>query len=62
MEEISRSLPMTGLDRPQWDMDTLLALGFSSVTADMDAGRAVWSEEEAVNYASTPGFMIRAVK
>jgi SAM-dependent methyltransferase len=62
MEEISRRLPMTGLQRPQWDVDTLLALGFASVTAELDAGRAVWSEEEAVNYASTPGFLIRAVK
>lgn len=62
MEEISRRLPMTGLRRPQWDVDTLLQLGFRSVTADTDAGRAVWNEEEAVNYASTPGFLIRAVK
>ncbi len=62
MEDISRRLPMTMSDRPQWDVNTLLALGFSSVTADPDAGRAVWNEEEAVNYASTPGFMIRAVK
>ncbi len=62
MEDISRRLPMTMSERPQWDVDTLLALGFSSVAADPEAGRAVWNEEEAVNYASTPGFMIRAVK
>jgi SAM-dependent methyltransferase len=62
MEDISRRLPMTVSDRPQWDVDTLLALGFSSAAADPEAGRAVWNEEEAVNYASTPGFMIRAVK
>jgi ubiquinone/menaquinone biosynthesis C-methylase UbiE len=62
MELISRSLPMTGRDRPRWDVDTLRALGFASVAAEPDAGEKVWNEEEAVNYASTPGFLIRAVK
>ena len=62
MEEISRSLPMTGRDRPQWDVDTLRSLGFASVTAELDAGEKLWNEEERINYASTPGFMIRAVK
>jgi hypothetical protein len=62
MEEISRNLPMTGRDRPQWDVDTLRSLGFASVTAELDAGEKLWNEEERINYASTPGFMIRAVK
>ncbi len=62
MEEISRLLPMTGLDRPRWDVDALLALGFTSVTVDTDAWKQLWSEEERINYASTPGFLIRAVK
>ena len=62
MEEISRTLPMTGRDRPQWDVDTLRRLGFSRAEAEPDAGEVLWNEEERVNYASTPGFMIRAVK
>lgn len=62
MEEISRSLPLTGLDRPQWDVDTLLGLGFASAEAETDAGEFLWNEEERINYASTPGFLIRAVK
>ena len=62
MEEISRSLPMTARDRPQWDVDTLLALGFSRASAELDAGEKLWNEEERINYASTPGFLIRAVK
>ena len=62
MEDISRSLPMTGRDRPQWDVDTLLKLGFSRAEAEPDAGEKLWNEEERINYASTPGFMIRAVK
>ena len=62
MEEISRRLPMTGLDRPKWDIGTLLALGFRSAEAETDAWERLWSEEERINYASTPGFLIRAVK
>lgn len=62
MEQISRSLPMTGRDRPKWDVDALLSLGFTAVTVDTEAGEKLWNEEERINYASTPGFMIRAVK
>ncbi|MBR6114183.1 MAG: class I SAM-dependent methyltransferase [Oscillospiraceae bacterium] len=62
MEDISRSLPMTPRRRPQWDMVALLDLGFSVVSADTTVGDRVWNREEKINYASTPGFLIRAVK
>ena len=62
MENLSQSLPMTRLDRPRWDLDTLTALGCASVSADTEIFREVWSREEQINYASTPGFLIRAVK
>ena len=62
MEELSRSLPMTLLDRPRWDLETLSALGCTSVSAETEIFREVWSREEQINYASTPGFLIRAVK
>ncbi len=62
MENISRSLPMTGRSRPQWDLEVLSGLGFRSASADTEASKKLWSEEEKVNYASTPGFLIRAVK
>ncbi len=62
MEEISRKLPMTGRRRPQWDVEALRGLGCSFVTADERIGERVWSREEKLNYASTPGFLIHAVK
>ena len=62
MEDISRNLPMTPRRRPQWDTVALLDLGFSLVSADTTVGERVWSREEKINYASTPGFLIRAVK
>ena len=62
MEDISRSLPMTPRHRPQWDLAALLDLGFSFVSADVAVCDAVWNREEKINYASTPGFLIHAVK
>ena len=62
MERISLNLPMGQFARPQWDIDILTSLGFSEVSADIEIGQRVWSREEQLNYASTPGFMIKAVK
>ena len=62
MENISRTLPMGKLPRPYWDAVTLLNLGFKNVSADTSVSRRLWSREEMLNYASTPCFLIRAVK
>ncbi len=62
MEDICRKLPMTSRRRPQWDLVTLLDLGFASAFADESVGDRVWNPEEKINYASTPGFLIQAVK
>ena len=62
MEEISRRLPMTRRNRPAWDVETLRALGCASVTADTGVSERVWNREEQLNYASTPGFLIHAIK
>ena len=53
---------MTGRRRPDWDLDALRALGCASVTADTGITDRVWNPEEKLNYASTPGFLIHAVK
>ena len=62
MENISRTLSMGKLPRPHWDAVTLLNLGFKNVSADTSVSRRLWSREEMLNYASTPCFLIRAVK
>ena len=62
MEDISRTLPLTPRRRPQWDLVTMLDLGYSEVSADVRIHEKVWNREEKINYASTPGFLIRAVK
>lgn len=62
MEKISTELPMGRTLRPQWDMLTLLDLGFSKVSADNSVCELLWSDEEKINNASTPGFLICAEK
>ena len=62
MEEIARNLPLSRTMRPQWDAAVLLNIGFKKVMIEQDMGDRVWDDEEQVNYASTPMFMIAATK
>ena len=61
MEEIARRVPLSPVRRPAWDLERLRALGLSC-GADEQIWRRVWSDEEKVNFASTPLFLIRARK
>ncbi|MCR5012540.1 MAG: methyltransferase domain-containing protein [Lachnospiraceae bacterium] len=62
MDEIADRLPLTGTDRPYWDVSLLGRLSIEDITINLDAGNRVYSEKELVNYASTPLFMLKAVK
>ncbi len=61
MESIARRVPLSGTSRPAWDLEKLSALGLRA-EADEAVWRQVWSEEEKVNFSSTPMFMVRAEK
>ncbi len=61
MEDIARRVPLSRLRRPEWDRKTLTDLGFR-VETEEEIWRRVWSEEEKVNYASTPLFLVRGVR
>ena len=61
MEDIARRVPLSSIRRPAWDLQQLRALGMEA-EADEEVWKRVWSEEEKLNFASTPLFMIRAVK
>ena len=61
-EEIAAELPLTSVVRPAWDLDTLAELGAAHVRADEDAWRHLWTEGEKAFYASSPLFMVEAVK
>ena len=62
MEEIARQIPLSPVKRPEWDIRTLKKIGARSIRTDCRIWSRVWSEVEKINYASTPMFMVRAVK
>lgn len=61
MEAIAKKAPLSQTLRPAWDIHTLTKLG-AKVTADTEIWRKVWTRDEWINNASTPMFLIRAVK
>ncbi len=61
-EQIALRLPLTYELRPSWDAAVLTDLGYSSVLTDESVWRRVWSRGEQLFYASSPLFMIEAVK
>lgn len=61
-ERIAARLPLTYQQRPAWDLATLPALGFSSVSADTEVYRRVWTPGEQTFYGTSPLFCIEAVK
>lgn len=62
MEEIAIKLPLSKVNRPAWDIEQLNRIGVSKVTVEENIGEMVWSEEEKLNYGSTPMFMIVSEK
>ena len=61
MENIAREMPLSKISRPAWDLEVLSWLGMK-VSADPDIWQKVWTEQEKVNFASTPMFMVTAIK
>lgn len=61
MEDIARMMPLSRIKRPAWDIDVLSGLEMK-VTSDTGIWKEVWTLQEQVNFASTPMFMINAVK
>ena len=62
MENIARQVPLSAMERPAWDTKVLESLGVCSIQTDSEIWKRVWSEEEGLNYASTPMFLVRAEK
>ena len=60
MKELRRSMPLGHQQRPQWDLDILLKLGFQQFNIDMRIGEKVWTPEEQFKYLYAPMFMISA--
>ena len=61
MEKIAAQLPLSSIRRPVWDTRVLSSMGMHT-TVERDIWQHVWTEEEKTNFASTPMFLIQAVK
>jgi ubiquinone/menaquinone biosynthesis C-methylase UbiE len=61
MEDIARRVPLSNIRRPAWDLAELQHLGLHA-EADEQIWQSVWSEEEKLNFSSTPMFLVRAEK
>ena len=61
MEDIARRVPLSNIRRPDWDLALLQGLGLRA-EADGQIWQRVWSEEERLNFSSTPLFLVRAKK
>ena len=62
MENIARQVPLSSIGRPDWDKEILTKIGFTAINIIPDIWQQVWSNEEKLNYASTPMFLIKAIK
>ncbi|MCC8105800.1 MAG: methyltransferase domain-containing protein [Clostridiales bacterium] len=62
MEAISRNLILSLCKRPQTDIELMRRAGFRLIFTDERIGDRVWDEEEKVNFASRPMFMLRGVR
>ena len=61
MEDIARRVPLSNIRRPEWDLALLQNLGLRT-EADEQVWQTVWSEEEKLNFSSTPLFLVKAAK
>ena len=57
MEDIARRVPLSNIRRPEWDLALLRGLGLRA-EADEQIWQRVWSEEEKLNFSSTPLFLV----
>ncbi|MDY3918185.1 MAG: class I SAM-dependent methyltransferase [Candidatus Limivivens sp.] len=62
MEGLARKMPLSQIQRPEWDRKVLSELGFSSVRIEEDMGDQVYSFMEKINNAATPLFCVQAWK
>ena len=46
MENIARQVPLSGINRPDWDREILTKIGFTTINIIPDIWQQVWSDEE----------------
>lgn len=62
MEHIARQVPLSSLQRPQWDKEVLQKLGMKDIVIHDHVAEQVLLEEEQVNFHATPYFCVESEK
>ena len=62
MEEIARQVPLSRLERPKWDLETMKKAGFLDVSCDEKVWKEVWTEAEIINNSTSPIFLLTGRK
>lgn len=62
MEEIARQVPLSQLERPEWDMEAMKNAGFQNIVCDQQVWKEVWTEEEILNNSASPIFLLEGHK
>ena len=62
MEEIARQVPLSRLERPKWDIETMKKSGVLDVACDEEVWKEVWTEEEIINNSTSPIFLLTGRK
>lgn len=62
MENIAKGLPLSKINRPKWDAQEFIDIGFKKIIIDTRIGDRVWNEDEKLIYKSTPMFMVGGEK
>ena len=57
MEEIARQVPLSRLERPKWDIETMQKAGFLDVSCEEEVWKEVWTEEEIINNSTSQIFL-----
>jgi ubiquinone/menaquinone biosynthesis C-methylase UbiE len=58
MIDYRKSMPMCQRIRPQWDIGTLIELGYKKIYCETDIGDRVYDDKKKILYRSTPMFML----
>lgn len=62
MEQLAMDLPLSRVDRPEWDTAILTKIGFSKVLVDKHIGEQIYTSEEKVLYRTARPFLLVATK
>lgn len=57
-----KELPLSKVERPQWDEEKFRDMGLEDINVITDIGEYVYDEKDKLLYGATPMFMVKGVK